>query len=404
MASLTRQARLIQTRILIISDTHGMQFSSEAKPREHADVVIHCGDLTEHSKLEEFRQAIQLLDEINAPIKLVIAGNHDFTLDIPKFKDKISEANRRYKRNPGDDLVKRDFGHYGEAMKLLERAKDKGIIFLNEGSHTIPLQNGAILNVYASPYTPSNSGGWGFQYFGCHDFNILDGTDMVITHGPPHGILDRTGSNSRIGCPQLFTAVAEARPRIHCFGHVHDGWGAKLVTWRPTIPDVPTHFNAIDNGASTLIADLWRLKQQESELFGGVEKEEKTEIGTLKRQSCYRTSHCKYDKHPLTPEQTLFINAATMGCEGLTQKPWLVTIELPQNPEANGVADVDEEACVMPATRVLGESKREATANVVGNLQPSDMMPRPEWKPALTKKVADQEKRGKKRKLNEREP
>lgn len=55
---------------------------------------------------------------------------------------------------------------------------------------------------------------------------------MVITHGPPHGILDDTPSKKHSGDPSLFAAVAMARPRLHCFGHVHGGWGATLVRWR----------------------------------------------------------------------------------------------------------------------------------------------------------------------------
>lgn len=65
-----------------------MEFRSEDKPLQHADVAIHCGDLTEESKLEEYRASIQLLKDIHAPLKLVIAGNHDFTMDIPAFRKK----------------------------------------------------------------------------------------------------------------------------------------------------------------------------------------------------------------------------------------------------------------------------------------------------------------------------
>lgn len=81
----TTQNRRIKTRFLILSDTHGMDFSPSSQPVQHADVAIHCGDLTNGSSLSEFRTSINLLKNLNAPIKLVIAGNHDFTLDIPSF-------------------------------------------------------------------------------------------------------------------------------------------------------------------------------------------------------------------------------------------------------------------------------------------------------------------------------
>ena len=54
-----------------------MEFDSGFKLPK-ADVAIHCGDLTDGSLLEEFRGAIRLLRDIDAPLKLVIAGNHDF--------------------------------------------------------------------------------------------------------------------------------------------------------------------------------------------------------------------------------------------------------------------------------------------------------------------------------------
>jgi Icc-related predicted phosphoesterase len=41
-----------------------------------------------------------------------------------------------------------------------------------------------------------------------------------------------TADKQRAGCGDLFAAVARARPRVHCFGHFHEGWGAKKVAWR----------------------------------------------------------------------------------------------------------------------------------------------------------------------------
>lgn len=222
----------IKTRFLIISDTHGEEFRPETKPLKHADVTIHCGDLTDGSKIEEYRATIRLLKDRDAPLKLVIAGNHDFTMDIPVFKRKIAEV-----RPPLDpNLVRREYGDYGEVRQLFKEAEAEaaGIVFLDEGTHRFTLENGALLTVYASPWTPSLGGHWGFQYHPeqgqGHNFAIEKGVDVVITHGPPRGIMDYTASDQRAGCPDLFAAVARARPRLHCFGHIHEGWGAKLVT------------------------------------------------------------------------------------------------------------------------------------------------------------------------------
>ena len=246
----------IQTRLLILSDTHGLDFSAEDRPQQRVDVAIHCGDLTDGSKLEEFQATIQLLKRIDAPLKLAIAGNHDFTIDVPVFQKIVADA-----LPPLDpELVAKEYGVPGEARQLFAQAKEAGIMFLDEGAHRIPLENGGLLTVYASPYTPS-LGGLGFQYHPerGHHFALEKGLDVAITHGPPHGIMDRTNNRKRTGSPHLFTTVAEAKPQVHCFGHIHEDWGAKLVTWREFYGEPPTHFTAIDNDQSYVIENLTSL-------------------------------------------------------------------------------------------------------------------------------------------------
>lgn len=265
--------------------------------------------------------------DIIAPVKLIIAGNHDFTLDVPVFKQKIAEANRLIGENLEESLVKNEFGDYGGARELLQQAKEQNIMLLNQGSHQITLQNGTVLSIYASPYTPSTGGEWGFQYSNMHNFNIPKGTDIVITHGPPRGIMDMTADKKRIGCPQLFAAIAKSQPRIHCFGHVHNGWGAKLVTWRPIISDNPSHFSDIDNEKSSVIETLSSLKKSEFE--SAEERQRRNEnVRHWKKQNCYQTSHCSDDDMPLGDGQTLFVNASTKGDTELNHLPWLVEFDL----------------------------------------------------------------------------
>jgi hypothetical protein len=152
------------------------------------DVAIHCGDMTEESKTREMEMTINLLKIIDAPLKLVIPGNHDSALDVPVFKRKIADV-----KSPHDpELVKQEYGDFGDARKLFEQAVPNGIILLNEGIHNFNLQNEAQLKVYASPYTQSRAAG-GFQFTPeqGHEHRIGDGVDVVITHDPPRGILDR---------------------------------------------------------------------------------------------------------------------------------------------------------------------------------------------------------------------
>ena len=53
-------------------------------------------------------------------------------------------------------------------------------------------------------------------------------TDILITHGPPHGILDEVPRKYWIentGCEELRKKVEEIRPKAHIFGHIHCGYG-----------------------------------------------------------------------------------------------------------------------------------------------------------------------------------
>ncbi|KAI7552372.1 metallophosphoesterase domain-containing protein [Hortaea werneckii] len=310
-----------------MSDTHGEEM--KYKCVADADVAIHCGDLTEESKLHEFKTALQTLQSIRAPLKLVIAGNHDFTLDVPAFKRKLTTINP-----PLDDaLVKREYGRFGEARALLgsEEAKAAGIHLLDEGTHTFQLANGSTLTVFSSPYTCSHSADWGFQYrpHEEHEWPLQAETDIAITHSPPLGVLDRTDDGKRAGSPSLFAAVASARPQVHCFGHIHESWGAKKVHWREGVADSspPTHFTSIDNDRSLLIENLARMMVKPTDT-DETKREKETRIAAYTANG-----HCSAAiGHAVQAgAQTLFVNAAIEGSEeGLQQPPWLVDITLPR--------------------------------------------------------------------------
>lgn len=52
-----------------------------------------------------------------------------------------------------------------------------------------------------------------------------------MIHGPPFGVLDATRIGSKAGCAYLLNAMARARPKVHCFGYIHESAGATLVQW-----------------------------------------------------------------------------------------------------------------------------------------------------------------------------
>ncbi|CAK4030032.1 ser Thr phosphatase family [Lecanosticta acicola] len=309
----------IPTQCIVISDTHGDELDYQ---HLEVDVAIHCGDLTEESKIDEFRSSIQLLKSIKAPLKLVIAGNHDWTMDVPTFKKKLADI-----PSPVDEeVVRKSYGGFGEARQLFgsDDAKAAGIVFLEEGTHHFKLKNKAVLTVYASPFTPSLSE-WGFQYppEDGHDYRIGQDVDIAITHGPPRGIFDYADSKKRYGCPNLFTAVARARPKMHCFGHMHAQWGAKMITWKSELHEPVSHFTAIDNDRSVVVETLAGVHAKKYDSADVVEEKTK-KAAKLEREGC-----CKIEETPEPGKQTLFVNAAIEGTEEHPhQVPWIVQIPL----------------------------------------------------------------------------
>ncbi|KAK1672163.1 hypothetical protein BDP55DRAFT_751614 [Colletotrichum godetiae] len=263
--------------------------------------------------MDEYRQTLAMLKTFKAPLTLVIAGNHDFSLDHTAFKAKIEEANRINGFPIEADLVEREFGGYGLARKLFADAKKDGIILLDEGTHDFALANGGKLRVYSSPYTPSSSSseGWGFPYNESegHKFEFQMDTDIVMTHGPPRGVMDMSADKKRIGCPDLFAAVN--------------------VTWRPEISDKPSHFSDVDHEKSQLVGNLTSLggtREQRLELY----KEHRyCSAGSLRNNMS--SSELK---------STMFVNAALKEGGELQHYPWIIDIDIPRS--ESGVAPKTE--------------------------------------------------------------
>jgi hypothetical protein len=120
------------------------------------------------------------------------------------------------------------------------------VTYLSEGVHKFTLKSGKAFTIYASPYQPE-CGDWAFGYKRTEDrFSlppapgmrsiaqqpIPNNVDIVMTHGPPRGILDLIPSkNEHTGCDVLLHAMQRVRPLMHCFGHIHEGYGVEVKTW-----------------------------------------------------------------------------------------------------------------------------------------------------------------------------
>lgn len=176
-------------KIVILSDTHEKH---EELGILAGDVLIHCGDSA--YGFDSTDAAVDLLDDWfgrqTFDLILCIGGNHDFGLQA---------------RVGDQDPVFRN------AVYLQDNSvRYKGVTF------------------YGTPWVPELAS-WAF-YLPPHEMRdrwelIPETTDVLITHSPPHGILDRNSRGKSCGCPDLLKRVLDIGPRVHCFGHVHASAG-----------------------------------------------------------------------------------------------------------------------------------------------------------------------------------
>jgi Icc-related predicted phosphoesterase len=322
----------------MISDTHTSTPSPPQKtdnayryPLPKANILLHAGDLTKVGYRVEHEAMIAMLQDADAELKLVIAGNHDITLDEEYFtsfgytrhlrpehlgSESILLADDnfhdvRQSRKPTTDQLRA----YARSIKDLwtcDAARSAGIIYLEEGMHSFTLSTGAKFTVYASPYQPEFYR-WAFAYERDEDrYNPGNGNqpanpipdfpavDILLTHGPPVGILDRVPPDLNVGCEHLLRAAGRARPRIHLFGHIHEGWGAQRGTWSG-------------------VADGVKLEDVPTDAEDMLEN----------RSAFYDVSGLA--ERPLRfGDETLFVNASvnTVGYEA-RNAPWVVDLELP---------------------------------------------------------------------------
>lgn len=298
---------LVPTRILVVSDTHAHASSKRAPPvppvpPPAADVALHCGDLTRHGHLAEYERAFVALAALDAPLKLVIPGNHDAGLDAAYAAVPAAPGTRAR-----------------AVWDLAAAARYRsGVHVLAEGVHGFALANGARLTLYATPYTP-RFGSWSFQYVpGAHAFDMppaaagSPAVDVVMSHGPPRGILDLAGHGppnmrQHSGCDVLLRAVAAARPQLHCFGHIHEAWGACLGTWDAAAADA-------DAAPACRALEPRGLAAAASPAESG----------------CAHVDLAAGETRLERGRETLFVNAANMNIHYRpSQPPWLVDLHLP---------------------------------------------------------------------------
>jgi Icc-related predicted phosphoesterase len=190
-------------RIVAVADTH--LFHQDLTVPD-GDVFVHAGDMCRAGHASELAVAARWIAGLPHRHKVIVAGNHDWA----------------FVREPAE-----------------ARAMFAGMHYLEDSEVTIEG-----VRFYGSPWQPAFNH-WAFNLprgaaLAAVWERIPRGVDVLITHGPPDGIGDRTSVAGRAGCADLRVRVAEVAPRLHMFGHIHQDGGvwrrgatlfANVTTW-----------------------------------------------------------------------------------------------------------------------------------------------------------------------------
>ncbi len=169
--------------ILHISDTHGKHRRLGTLPE--ADVIVHTGDFTNAGTDSEALDFMEWFCDLPYRHKIFIAGNHDDCL----FGANIEGL--------PDDC------HYlcGSGVAI------EGVRF-----YGVPLFVEDVLSEHYAALLDA----------------VPDDTDVLLTHQPPFGILDKSGEKP-YGSPFVLQTVQRIKPKAHLFGHIHDAYGMTKI-------------------------------------------------------------------------------------------------------------------------------------------------------------------------------
>lgn len=195
-------------RIVALSDTHA-EHRSVTVP--DGDVLVFAGDLmTCGRKMAEVMSFAEWFCKQPHKHKILVAGNHDRL-----FENRLPLC-----------LV-----HF------------HGVTYLQDSGVTI---DG--VKFWGSPWQPWFHD-WAFNVHRGEAIKkywdkISEDTNVLITHGPPYGILDQLYStqvkstwghdlfiapSEHLGCEELQNAVARVKPKAHIFGHIHGSYGTDKI-------------------------------------------------------------------------------------------------------------------------------------------------------------------------------
>ena len=190
----------MKKKITFISDTHTKHEKLNGF-LPGGDLLICSGDISGKGSIPELLHFFKWFNELEQyDHKIFIAGNHDFGFE--QYKDDVKGLLTGYK---WIDYLE------DEKMELWDE-EDQQLI------------------IYGSPWQPEFHN-WAFNLPRGEKIKekwdmIPKDVDILITHGPPYGKLDYVPFDGvNVGCEELLKVIEDIKPKIHVFGHIHEGYG-----------------------------------------------------------------------------------------------------------------------------------------------------------------------------------
>jgi Icc-related predicted phosphoesterase len=188
----------MKLKIVCISDVHN-KYQKLVIPE--CDILISAGDYSFTGTPTEVNQFHAWFSLQPGKHKISVQGNHELG-------------------------VEKDF----QLSKQLAQHECPGVHFIDEG--LVEIEG---LKIWCSAITPEFCDwAWNRNQFDIirHWKMIPDDINILVTHGPPYGILDQTTyANGDIrpgflGCPRLLERIKELKDLdLHFFGHIHHPGG-----------------------------------------------------------------------------------------------------------------------------------------------------------------------------------
>lgn len=177
-------------KLVAMSDTHNLVVPNVPD----GDVLIHAGDATFHGTVKEISAFAEWYGALPHRTKLFVAGNHDWLFQTDRL----------------------------QAERILS---GKGIVYLQDSAVMI---SGKLF--YGSPWQPEFCS-WAFNVPRGKELaekwaRIPEDASVLITHGPPAGILDTVQNGPMLGCVDLKNRLRRLSVDAHFFGHIHDSYGS----------------------------------------------------------------------------------------------------------------------------------------------------------------------------------